>query len=139
MDLASTLLFSLVSVTTPVASAVAVSVAPPLVAFQVPLIGTLTVAPAGTWPVVPSRVVVPAWSRVTEPAATAPVPRLCTATVKETGAPTAGSAGSVVMERTSRSGPGARSTTSRPEAVRLLLESSSSATVFRGSTTAATA
>lgn len=104
-----------------------------------PLIGTFTVASGATWPVAPFRVVEPAWTRVTEPAGAAVVPRLCTATVKETGVPTAGAAGLVVMERTSRSGPGDRATISRFAAARLLLESSSSATVPRGSTTADTA
>lgn len=133
-----TLLFSFVSATTPVASAVAVRVAPPAVAVQVPLIATFTVASGATWPVLPSRVVEPAWTRVTEPAGAALIPRLCTATVKETAWPTAGLAGLVVIEATSRSGPGAWATTSLFAAVRLLLLSSSSGTVFRGSTTADT-
>lgn len=100
--------------------------------------GTFTVAPAATAPVVPFSVVVPATRRVTVPALTAEVPRLCTATVKVTEAPTAGFAGLEVMPRTSRSGPGLWPTVSREAAVRLLLLLSCSATVSVGSTTAET-
>ncbi|CAM5561388.1 hypothetical protein SHIRM173S_08476 [Streptomyces hirsutus] len=132
------LLFSLVSATRPVASAVAVRMLDPLVAVQVPSTVTGTLAPAATAPVVPSRVRSPTSSRVTEPAGTAEVPRLCTVTVKETAAPTAGLAGSVAIARTSRSGPGLRATVSLSVAVRLLLVSSCSKTVFVGSTTADT-
>jgi hypothetical protein len=131
-------LFSLVSATTAVASAVALRVAPPLVAVQLPPMATVTVPPAGTASVVPFRVVPPTVSRVTEPAGTGLVPRLRTATVKVTFAPTAGFAGLVVMEVTSRSGPGACVTTSLAAALRLLLPLSSSVTVSVGSTTAET-
>ncbi|CAO0829402.1 hypothetical protein SMICM17S_07499 [Streptomyces microflavus] len=76
MERASTLLVSLVSATWFVASAVAVSVAPPLAAVQLPPMATLTVEPAGIAGVVPLRVVEPTVSRVTVPALTALVPRV---------------------------------------------------------------
>ncbi len=66
------------------------------------------------------------------------MPRLCTATVNDTGAPAAGVAGLVRIAVTSRSGPGDCATVSRSEAVRLLLVSSSSGTVSVGSATADT-
>lgn len=132
------LLLSSVSPTMSVASAVAVRRLAPPVAVQVPLTATSAVAPAAIAPVAPSRVLSPTARRVTEPAGTGEVPRLCTETVKETSAPVAGLAGSVRMPRTSRSGPGLRSTVSLSAAVRLLLVSSSSGTVPVGSTAADT-
>ena len=131
-------MFSLVSATVFVASAVAVRVTPPLAAVHVPLIGTVTLAPAAIAPAVPFRVVLPAARRVTVPAATALVPRLSTVTVKETCAPTAGAAGLGVIAVTVRSGPGLCPTTSFEDAVRLLFVSSCSTTVPAGSTTADT-
>lgn len=133
-----TLLFSLVSVRTPVASAVAVRLAPPLFAVHVPLIGTVTVPPAGTAPVVPFSVVLSTWRRVTVEELTAVVPRLFTDTVKVTAAPTAGLDGLEEMPVTWRSGPGLWATTSFEAAVRLLLLLSCSTTVSVGSTTAET-
>ena len=99
------LLPSSVSATTPVASAVATTVAPPLVAVQVPLTFTVVVEPAATDGVLVSSVVPPTVTRVTVVAPEAVVPRLCTATVKETGAPTAGFDGLDVMPSTWRSEP----------------------------------
>lgn len=129
---------SSVSVTVPVASAVAVRTAGPAVAVQAPATATSAVAPAATAPVAPSRVRPATVSRVTEPAGAGEVPRLCTETVNDTEAPTAGAAGLVLMPVTSRSGPGLCATVSFWEAVRLLLVSSSSGTVSVGSTTADT-
>src|SRR4051812_41775656 len=99
------LLPSLVSARTLVASAVAVMVAPPLVAVHVPLTLTVAVAPAATGGVVVSSVVPPTATRVTVLAAAALVPRLFTATVNETGEPAAGFDGLVVTPVTCRSGP----------------------------------
>lgn len=138
MDRAKVLLVSLVSATRFVASAVAVRVAPPLAAVQLPPRVTFAVAPGAMAGVVPPSVVEPTVSRVTVPALTALVPRLCTATVKVTVAPTAGLAGVEEMERTSRSGPGLWPTTSGEAVVRLLLVSSDSTTVSVGSTSAET-
>jgi hypothetical protein len=131
------LLFSFVSATAFVASAVAVSVAPPLVAVQVPLTATFAVAPAAIAAVVPLSVVPPTTRRVVD--APAPeMPRLWTATLNETAAPTSGFAGFEVMPATSRSGPGACPTTSWLAEVKVLLPSFCSATVLAGSATAAT-
>src|SRR5690348_2363787 len=96
MDWLRLLLFSLVSATVLVASAVAVMVAPPLVAVQLPVTATWRVWPALTAGVLVFRVVEPTVTRVTD-APDAVVPRLLTATVNVTGAPTAGLAGLDVM------------------------------------------
>ena len=132
------LLSSFVSATTPVASAVAVTVTPPFVAVHEPLGVTVTVAPAGTAGVVPLSVVDPATTRVTDPAATGWLPRLRTWTENVTTEPTDGLAGFEDTETTSRSGPGASPTTSFAGAVNALSVSSCSTTVFAGSTTAPT-
>lgn len=71
------------------------------------------------------------------PAGTGLVPRLWTATVKETGAPAAGAAGFEVMPVIRRSGRGLADGQGRPP-VRLLLVSSSSGTVSVRSATAET-
>lgn len=139
MERAKVLLVSLVSVTWSVASAVAVRVAPPLAAVQLPPMVTFALAPAAMAGAVPLSVVEPTVRRVTVPALTALVPRLCTTTVNVTAAPTAGSAGLEEMERTSRSGPGLCPTTSGVAVVRLLLALSDSTTVSVGSTSAETA
>src|ERR1043165_8130068 len=136
MDWVKELLLSLVSATTPVASAVAVMVAPPLVADQVPQIATLTVAPAAITPVAPFNVALPTVTRVTVETLVAVMPRLLTATVKLTAAPTAGFDGFDETLSTCRSGPGAWETTSWDAAVKALLDSFCSATVFAGSTVA---
>src|SRR5688500_10762713 len=107
MDWVIELLPSLVSATTLVASAVAVMVAPPLVAVHVPVIATVAVAPAAMEAVLVFSVVLPTATRVTVVAPDAEVPRLFTETVKLTAAPTAGLAGLVVIAVTCRSGPGA--------------------------------
>ena len=120
------------------ASAVAVRTAGPAVAVQVPETVTSSVSPAAIAPVAPSRVRPATVSRVTEPAGAGEVPRLCTETVNDTCAPTAGEAGLVRMPVTSRSGPGLCVTVSRSVAVRLLFVSSGSATVSVGSATAET-
>ncbi len=133
-----TLLFSSVSATVPVASAVAVRVTPPLVAVQVPVTATVALSPGAMAGVVPWSAVVPAERRVTVPAGTVAVPRFWTATVKETAAPTAGADGLAEMPVTFRSGPGLWVTVSFVAAVRLLLPLSCSATVSVGSTTAET-
>jgi hypothetical protein len=137
MDCVSTLLASLVSATTFVASAVAVTVAPPLVAVHVPLIATVAVAPAAIAGALPLSVVPPTVTRVTLAAAPL-VPRLWTATLKPTAAPTAGLAGLVLIPVTCRSGPGAGPTTSCVGAVKVLLASFCSGTRWSGSTVAAT-
>src|SRR5215207_4989559 len=138
MDCERALLLSLVSVTTLVASAVAVTVAPPLVAVQLPLIATLVVAPAAIDGVLVLSVVPPTVTRVTVVAPLALAPRLLTATVNVTGAPTAGFDGLVLMLSTCRSGPGAWPTTSCVGAVKLLLALFCSTIVLVGSTTAVT-
>src|ERR1041384_3942993 len=97
MDWVKVLLFSLVSATVFVESAVAVIVAPPLVAVHVPLMATDVVAPAAMAPVLPLSVVPPMVTRAIVPAVTALVPRLDTATVNVTAAPIAGFGGFVVM------------------------------------------
>jgi hypothetical protein len=132
------LLASLVSVTTLVASAVAVMVAPPAAAVQVPAMATLTVAPTATEAVLPLRVVPPTVTRVTDVTPEAVVPRLFTATLKLTLAPAAGLGGLAVMLRTCRSGPGAWATTIGVAAVNVLLLSLCSMTVLVGSTVAET-
>jgi hypothetical protein len=108
-----------------------------LVAVQVPVIATFAVAPAAMVPVLVFSVVPPTVSLVTE--APAPlVPRLWTATVNDTAAPTAGFGGFDVMPVTSRSGPGACAITSGVGEVWVLLVSFCSTTVLAGSTVAAT-
>jgi hypothetical protein len=87
--------------------------------------------------VAPVSVLLPTTRRVVE--APAPeVPRLLTATVNETAAPTAGLPGFEVIAVTCRSGPGAWPTTSCAGAVNVLLSLFCSATVLAGSTVAAT-
>ena len=135
IDWASVLLVSLVSATAFVASAVAVSVAPPVTAVHVPLTATVAVAPEASAPVAPFRVVPPTTSRVVE-AAAADEPRFFTVTVNDTDEPTAGLAGLEAMARTCRSGPGASVTTTLVGLLNVLLASFCSTTVLAGSTTA---
>src|SRR5215207_7978627 len=135
MDRVAELLLSLVSVTTLVASAVAVMVAPPAVAVQLPEMATLTVFPAAIEGVLVLSVVLPTLTRVVVETPEAWVPRLFTATVKVTAWPAAGFGGLEVMPRTCRSGPGACATTSGAEAVKVLLVLFCSTIVLAGSTT----
>ena len=130
------LLVSLVSATTLVASAAAVTVVFPFTAVQVPGMATFTVAPAAIAPVVPLSVVVPATTRVTVFADTLAVPRLLTATVKLTACPAVGVAGLGVTLRICRSGPGTCWMVNASESV--LFASLDSAMVLPLSTVAST-
>lgn len=86
----------LVSATVPAASAVAVAGFEPFTAVHVPTV-TFTVAPAAIAGVLALLIVVdPMTMRVAVPAATLVVPRLFTATTKETALPASGFGGLVV-------------------------------------------